>query len=131
MPNDTAPRTGWTPSPWTPGGWQPNPNNPYFNPQPLPPMNYQRTPRMLSEIISAPPGSPGTGPNDVAGIVGTPGGPGAQFDPVGFLPNTGPNLGGLNLTMPGMHSPTGVGMPPVFPSARDILNDKLLNTMGP
>lgn len=140
MPNNTN-NQGWTPSPWTPSY-----DSPYFNPQPLPPMNYGRPRGNQGPIPVRGPGSGGGGiggykppvegpPVDkhTAGIVGTPGGtPEGANRGEAIPPQFGPNLGANNVTMPGMFSPTGLGNPNAMPMSlpRQILNDKLYQTLG-
>lgn len=122
MPNNINTQTPWQPSGWTPTrtfSWAPQPSN-----SGLPPVN-----------------QPGPGVPGVPGVPGNPGGPGAPpigiggspIDPgMGYVrPHSGPDLGSTNVTMPGMFSPTGVGMPDLLPkSPRAILWDKLYGTMG-
>jgi len=141
MPDNNTPSQGWTPGNWTPGGWTPGTDNPYFNPQPLPPMT-QPQPGNSGPAPVRGPGSGGGGYIDIrggrvrpntAGIVGTPGGtPEGANRGEAIPPQFGPNLGSNNVTMPGMFSPTGLGNPNAMPMSlpRQILNDKLYKTLG-
>lgn len=121
MPNNMTPE-GWRPTPFDPNQYRTGKYAQYFVPSPLPQMNTGNRGGGL-------PYNPGGGGG---GVVEPPIG-GRPYDPsIGLMrPHSGPDLGSTNVTMPGMFSPTGVGMPDLLPkSPRAILWDKLYGTMG-